>query len=230
MEHGSAGRVYRKILAIRHLSDTTFVLRFERLGLDFEPGQYLSVGLKNDINMREYSIYSPIAADYLEILVKEVESGYVSPRLKRLKPGDLIYAEGPFGFFTISPEQRRMPLYFIATGTGISPFHCFTGSDPRLNYTLLHGIRDRGEAYEHQWYDANRLVACLSRDPQGLSGEHRTWGGRVTSKLLSMASDGGLSPEGQYYLCGNCDMIYEAYDIITQAGVEANQIFAEVYF
>ena len=215
---------YRKVLATRHLTPSTYVLRFEREGLEFAPGQYLSVGPKGDINMREYSIYSPTTADYLEILIKEVDSGYVSKKLKVLSPGDEVYVEGPFGFFTLNEEQRQTPLFFIGTGTGISPFHCFNGSYSHLPYTLVHGVRTMDERYEYGDYDSSKIVSCVSQEEGG------DYSGRVTGYLRTLLAEGKIPPNGNYYLCGNCDMIYEVYDILTTAEVPAKQIFAEVYF
>jgi ferredoxin--NADP+ reductase len=39
-----------------------------------------------------------------------------------------------------------------------------------------------------------------------------------------------IDAEARYYLCGNCDMIYEAVDILQDAGVPHANLFAEVYF
>ena len=73
---------------IRFPSESAFVLRFDKREVDFAPGQYLSVGPAGDINMREYSVYSGPSEDYLEILVKRVDGGYVSNRLATLQAGD----------------------------------------------------------------------------------------------------------------------------------------------
>jgi ferredoxin--NADP+ reductase/benzoate/toluate 1,2-dioxygenase reductase subunit len=205
---------------IRELSDSTYVLRFDRNGLQFEPGQYLSVGPADDIHMREYSVYSSPSDDYLEILVKEVDQGYVSRRLRALKPGDAVAVDGPFGFFTVDDDWKDHRYVFIATGTGISPFHDFVRSFPGIDYQVLHGVRTRSERHEYETFERTRYTACISRDDTG------DFHGRVTDHLRAHPIDA----EARYYLCGNCDMIYEAFDILQDAGVPHNQLFAEVYF
>ncbi len=214
---------YKKVLNIRHLTNSTFVLRFERGVMDFQPGQYVSVGPKGDINMREYSIYSPTQAPYIEILIKEVEAGYVSKKLKALKPGDLVYVEGPFGFFTL-PDHGDLPLYCIGTGTGISPFHSFIQSNNSLDCLIIHGTRKAYENYDHQDYPENKIIHCTSQDTNA------DFHGRVSEYARLALAEGTLDSRGLFYLCGNCDMIYEVYDILTNAGVEGKNIFAEVYF
>ncbi len=205
---------------IRELNDGKSVLRFDRNGLPSQPGQYLSGGPADDIHMREYSVYSSPTDDYLEILIKEVADGYVSRRLHTLQPGDPVRVDGPFGFFTIDEDWRDHRFVFIATGTGISPFHNFVRSYPGLDYQVLHGVRARSERHEHETFEDGRYVSCISRDTSG------DFHGRVTDYLRAHSVD----PAARYYLCGNCDMIYEAFDILQDAGVPHNQLFAEVYF
>ena len=62
-----------KIMNVRRLTESTAVVRFERHGLQFEPGQYIRVGLDGDPEIRDYTVYSGHAADYLEVLVRRVE-------------------------------------------------------------------------------------------------------------------------------------------------------------
>lgn len=232
--HEPATRARPRVHEIRDLTDSTYVLRFDRKGMEFEPGQYVSVGVRGDIDMREYSIYSPLDADYLEILVKEIDAGYVSRRLRRLEAGDELEVDGPFGFFLIDDADRvRRPFLFVATGTGISPFHCFARSFPDLDYRLLHGVRTAAERYEHDAFDARRLTSCLSRDPAAVSdaatggpGAETVVAGRVTEYLREQP----VAPDTLCYLCGNCDMIYEAFDVLGGHGVPPEQLYAEVYF
>lgn len=196
------------------------MIRFTREGLQFKPGQHISAGPAGDIHMREYSLYSSVQDDFLEILVKKIETGYVSGRLGELKPGDEIMVEGPFGRFILDESKYRQPLVFVATGTGISPFHCFVRSYPGLDYTLLHGIRKKQDHYEGEAYQSGKRVRCVSGEPGG------DFQGRVTDYLRNHPVD----PAGLAYLCGNCDMIYEAYDILSEQGLSRQNIFTEVYF
>jgi len=213
--------VQHRVQNVRQLTDTAYVLRIDRNNIEFEPGQYVSLGLVGDINMREYSIYSGVSDEYLEVLVREVQEGYVSKLLKRLEAGDALELEGPFGFFTIDSEAREAGKFlFVATGTGISPFHCFERSYPGLDYRLVHGVRTCAERFDMDMFPRDRYVSCVSREE---GGDYR---GRVTEYLRENPVD----PDTYCYLCGNCDMIYEAFDILTQQGVSPERLFAEVYF
>jgi ferredoxin--NADP+ reductase/benzoate/toluate 1,2-dioxygenase reductase subunit len=189
--------------------------------MEFEAGQYISLGLPGTAEKREYSIYSGMQEDYLEVLVKEINDGVVSKQLKQLRPGARAEMDGPFGFFTPGMDQRSgQELVFIASGTGIAPFHSFIKSYPSINYNLIHGVKFGDEAYDSDAYEDNRYILCTSRDNKG------NYSGRVSDYLARAA----LNPDADYFLCGNSNMIHDAYDILKLNSVDAGRINAEVYF
>jgi ferredoxin--NADP+ reductase len=209
------------VLNTRHLTDSTYVLRIERAGMEFEAGQYISLGLPGTVEKREYSIYSGMQADYLEILVKEIEGGIVSKQLKHLQPGAKAELDGPFGFFTLGMDQREdHKLVFIASGTGIAPFHSYVRSYPSLDYMLIHGVRYGDEAYDSGVYRDDRYILCTSRD------KHGHYHGRITGYLENHSPD----KTADYYLCGNSNLIHDVYGILKEYGIDAGNIHAEVYF
>ncbi len=209
------------VLGIRHINDSTYVLKFERNGRDFLPGQHVILGLMGENNAREYSVYSGEQDNYFEILVKEVIEGDVSKRLKLLKPGAEVEMNGPLGFFTLNAENVNTKKHvFIASGTGIAPFKSFVKSYPELDYNILHGVRFGDEAYDHEAFDSQRITLCTTGDKSG------DFQGRVTDYLRQNKMD----TAAEYYLCGNVNMIHEAFDILKEKGVPADQMHAEVYF
>jgi ferredoxin/flavodoxin---NADP+ reductase len=212
-------KIYR-LQQIRHLTDDTYVMRFDRNNMPFRAGQHITLGIPGNNQVREYSIYSTEQDDSLEVLIKEVESGAVSRQLSKLIPGELLEVDGPFGYFTLDEKKSHREYLFVGTGTGIAPFHSLAGSYPGINYTLLHGVRYGREAYEYPFYPKNRHILCTSRDSQG------DFHGRVTDYLKQKE----LNFDTMVYLCGNCDMIYDVYDLLTSRGFPSGNIKTEVYF
>ncbi len=209
-----------RLLEIRNLTSTAYILRFDKNNILFKAGQHLTLGLPGDNQLREYSIYSSENDPFLEVLIKEVDQGMVSKRLHLCRPGDFLDAEGPFGFFTLNGEMLHKKHLFIASGTGIAPFHSMAGSNPGLDYTMIHGIRFGNETYDSHFYPDSRYISCVSRENKG------KFQGRVTDYIRKYP----VSSETLVYLCGNCDMIYEVYDILTEQNFPADQIKTEVYF
>jgi ferredoxin--NADP+ reductase/benzoate/toluate 1,2-dioxygenase reductase subunit len=210
-----------KILQVRLLTESTFVLRMARGGMQFKPGQHIIVGIEGELDQREYSIYSGVNDDYLEILVKEVLDGKVSLQLRQCKPGQLLQVNGPFGSFGIEKfDMYSRKFVFIASGTGISPFHSFVRSYPGIDYIIFHGVRYNVEAYEKDEYESARYVLCTSKEVKG------TRKGRVTQFI----SDYPLSPVMLFYLCGNNNMIFDVFNILKNRSVPEENIFSERYF
>jgi ferredoxin/flavodoxin---NADP+ reductase len=204
----------------RTLTPDTYVLRFDRNEMNFRAGQHITLGIPGNNQVREYSIYSTEQDQLLEVLIKEVDTGLVSKQLQKLIPGELLDVDGPFGYFTIDKLHFNRKFLFIGTGTGIAPYRSLTGSYPSLDYTILHGVRYGNEAYEKHRYPADRYVLCTSRDKEG------NFSGRVTDYL----KENPLDSDTLVYLCGNCDMIYDVYDLLTSRGFPSGNIKTEVYF
>jgi ferredoxin--NADP+ reductase/benzoate/toluate 1,2-dioxygenase reductase subunit len=212
---------FYKLEDIRQLTNETFSLRLPKARFAFRAGQHISLGIKGDYQSREYSIYSGVDDHHLEVLVKEVENGYFTPKLHQLKPGDMLEVHGPFGNFGLRREDAQSGTFvFIASGTGIAPFRSMVRTYPRLDYMLLHGVRHANEAYDSHEYAPERYVLCTSRDTGG------TYQGRVTGYLKTCT----FTSETQFYLCGNSDMIFDALDILKEKGFEREHIHCEVYF
>lgn len=211
-----------KVIGIRDLTPTTYVIRFDRNGIPFRAGQHILLGIKGEIDTREYSVYSAEQDDYFEVLIREVKEGLVSKELRNVKPGEALNFENPVGYFTLRDKDiHTRKFLFIASGTGIGPFHSFVKSYPGLDYKLLHGIRYGYEAYDKDDYDKNRLVRCTSRDRKG------DFHGRVTRYLVKHPVK---DKDTICFFCGNVEMIHEAYDIMLKQGIPSQNLFAEVYF
>jgi ferredoxin/flavodoxin---NADP+ reductase len=210
-----------KVICVRNISPSTYVIRLERNGFKFTPGQCVSLGVKGSGINREYSTYSGVDDPYLEFLIKEVPGGAVSSRLRKVSPGADIEIHGPYGSFTLDPQKIDSSRFvFIGSGTGIAPFHAFVRSYPQLDYQILCGVRTADERYDHEDYDPSRIIFSVSRESwEGYSG-------RVTGYL----EENEVCPSSIYYLCGNQRMIYDVYDLLRQKGVSGDRIFTESFF
>lgn len=212
---------FYRISEIRQLTESTFVISMPRCRFTFKPGQHVSVSIKGDYQSREYSIYSSNNEAALEILVKEVDGGYFSPKLKGLKPGDYLEVNGPFGRFGLNRKKAETHRHiFIASGTGIAPFHSMVRSFPELDYQLIHGVRYPSEAYEKEHYATDRYVLCTTRNTEN------NFQGRVTDYLRKNV----FTENTLFYLCGNSDMIFDAMEILKEKGFQREDIHVEVYF
>jgi len=210
-----------QVVRVEELPNATYILRLEKKDVTFRSGQYFSLNIPGDIQARHYSIYSGENNETLDFLIKEVDDGIVSVKLHHLKPGDKVLIEGPWGHFRVKPNDVESKKFlFIASGTGISPFHSFIKSHPNLDYKLIHGVRNGSDRYEMGEYPKERYVACTSRDKSG------DFYGRVTDYLKANPVEQGTL----CYLCGSNQMIEDSISILQSQGIKGSDIYTEIFF
>lgn len=201
--------------------------------LPFRPGQFVNLAIPAEKKAeRSYSVYSdPVDPARLVLVIKLFEGGLASEYLRRASIGDVLHLRGPFGVFTLTEDDG--PVWFVATVTGVAPFHSMLCSaarraDPRP-FRLYFGVRDQGDLFGIE--DLERLRAalpdfryevCLSRPEPGWSGPV----GRVTRLL----DEHHPAPRDHYYLCGNGSMIEEARDLLKARGLDRKRIHYEKYY
>ena len=222
LNHNSmAQKIESSVLNIRHLTDHTFIITVERHNINFQPGQYMILKFPQDRESREYSIYNKVDDDYLQFLIRDIEDGYLSPRLKNIDQGTLIEMEGPYGFFTLPVTNQNSNNYvFIATGTGISPIHSILTSEPNIDYQIIHGIRIPEEKYQFTDYKQANYKACVT----GVNSND--FHGKVTDYLKTIKP----KPEASYYLSGNSAMINDVTNYLLAYQIPIERINTEIYF
>lgn len=214
-------RTKHKVISVTKLTPETFVIRIERNDFVFEPGQYVVLRIPELKEGREYSIYSGANEPYLDFLVREIPEGSFSRYLRHIKIGAELELEGPKGFFILDEKSKQSAdLLFVATGTGISPFHSFVKSFPALNYRLLHGVHFDDENYGHESFNPEKYCLCTSRVDNG------DYFGRVSYYL----KEHPVNLDTICYLCGNSGMIEEVTGILENYGIPPENIRTEVFF
>jgi ferredoxin--NADP+ reductase len=210
-----------KVIRIERLAANTICLRTERPNVPIRAGQCFNVGIPGGGINREYSMYSGADDPYLDFLIRVVEDGLVSSKLGKLKPGDTVEIDGPYGEFSLKdPSNSRNRYLFISSGTGIAPFHSFINTFPNLTYKVLHGIRLENEQYHVNDYAQGSYIPCISQ-PEGNKP-----GNRVTDYLREHPAEQGSI----VYLCGNRNMIVDTFEILRDQDINGDNIFTEVFF
>ncbi|MFT5220908.1 MAG: ferredoxin--NADP+ reductase [Planctomycetota bacterium] len=98
----------------------------------FESGQFIRIGVEDgdEVLARPYSLVNTAQEKYLEVYFNIVDEGPLSPKLFALQAGDdVMVADNPNGFLTVSEVPECKHLWLMATGTGIGPFLSILKSD-----------------------------------------------------------------------------------------------------
>lgn len=219
------------------ITPTVFQIQFEPSSpVSFKAGQFLSMivpgaGPKGRDLRRAYSIASAPESPVVELCVKIVEGGPGTTYLKRLRAGDSAKFFAPYGDFVLKSAPQK-DVYFIATGTGISPFRAIAQSLGFKNRTgkttLIAGVREQEEVlYSRELGQIHglNLVQCVSRPTS--SGPWLK--GRVTDFLQQNRAQIDWA-QSDFYMCGNGAMIDEVKSMLLGLNVAKEQIFQEVYY
>ena len=193
---------------------------------DFIPGQYIELELiepkyRDDRgNSRTFSIASASHEKDLAVAFRMSDSAF-KKSLMETQRGKEVLAQGPFGLFTVSKNQRE-PLLFIAGGIGITPFisilrsSAVGGDYPPI--TLLYANREQELAAYH-----SELVS--------LSEKH-FWFSYIPH--IGMLDEGAIKKAGAndaslIYLAGPSGMVAGAIGLLQNTGISRGKILAEEF-
>jgi Na+-transporting NADH:ubiquinone oxidoreductase subunit F len=207
--------------------------------ITFSPGQYMIFHVPgvDKVIRRSYSISShPSDRTHFEICVRAVSGGFCSNFIHRLRPGDCIQVEGPYGDFRLDDGSQR-DILMIATGTGIAPIKSMLlsllGQTGRRRIRLFFGLRNVSDLLytdmlsnlreTHPWFEPPIILS--QPDPMGWPGLR----GRVTDLINEQVSADEAS-NTDAYLCGGRPMIEEAKRLLIHKGMKVDHIRHENFF
>lgn len=229
-----------KLIEKKNLTSKILFFKFEMIDpevINFSPGQYISIDIGTGVR-REYSIASSPLDDNktFEIVVDTSPHGVGSQFLEKLQTGSEISFLGEIGSF-ILPEVLAPNLFFIGTGTGITPLKSMIESivlnveDDNLNVYVYYGTRTQEEVIYKELFEKylseNRIddyKIYISRDDNPTDGKTGYVGDFIDT------FDKSVFPDSQFFICGNGNMIKTVEEKLLQAQVNSSQIFYEKYY
>jgi ferredoxin-NADP reductase len=203
----------------------------------FRAGQYVNLAVELDgvLTSRPYSISSAPGEEVMDLTIREVPGGFISPYLANDVPtGSHFASTGPRGHFCYQPLIDGDNLVFVAGGSGITPFAAmlkeFAAANWPVQVTLIYGSRTEDEiifreTLERLAHGHDRLTVhhVLSAPRSGWPGER----GLLTPELLGrlLASQMGR----RFFLCGPTAMVDLVTDGLARLGVASHLIRRELY-
>ncbi len=234
-----------ELLDKKMISPNTMHLSFKRadnLELDYIAGQFVTFMFepKSDKansgkpKRRSYSIATmDKSVDSIDIAISYIKGGIASEHLFNAEKGDKFNVMGPAGRLILKEEEIQRVI-LVGTGTGIAPYRAMLpalAEQSSLQVEILLGVQYRQDAlYADDFieyannYDHISFKACLSREEQPLK-KHE-----VKGYVQNQFDDLALIPgEDVIYLCGNPDMIDDAFANLTTAGFDSKSVRREKY-
>jgi ferredoxin-NADP reductase len=219
---------------IKEIIQRTYNVKSFRLDvggeLDFKAGQFLSVTLKTEQELKRYlSISSsPTEKGYIEFTKKLTQSDF-SRVLDSLKPQDSVKVQYPFGKFTL--DEASTKIAFLSGGIGITPIRsiCKYAVDKNMNTDIIliysnstfNDIAFREDFGLMQKQDPKlKVIHVLYEGRAGFECKI----GRINKEIIKENIPDYL--ERKFYLCGPPGMVEAMKNILASelAVVSANII------
>ncbi len=226
--------------AVRHMA-------FERADgapFAFIPGQFVQIHFHYDDGKptkRSYSVATvgngSGAVARIEVAVSYVEGGAATNLLANLREGGTLDASGPYGRFCLDDKDANRRYLLVATGTGVTPYRAMLPQLEKLaargaEVALVYGARNEAELLYADEFEAFarqnphfHFYACFSRTPRTPPRAHDR-SGRVHVALAELKPDVARDIA---YLCGNPDMVDQAFAMLKDAGLPVPHIRREKY-
>lgn len=205
--------------------------------LQYRPGQFQFLkfigteGLPSEEHPFTISS-SPSASGVHSATIKE--SGDFTGMIGRVRPGDKVAVQGPFGRFSCALHPQERNLVFIAGGIGVTPFIAMLRAlrDERADVSvlLLYANRTEKDIAFREEIDAvcaaapqrMKVVHVLS-DPQPAWGGDKGFIGIETIRRHV----GALTPDKVFYVCGPPPMMKGIIRGLREAGVPRRNVRSE---
>ncbi len=221
---------------VKEVIQRTYKVKSVRLDIggkiDFKAGQFLSVTLQNSPALKRYlSISSsPTEECYLEFTKKLTNSDF-SKALERLRAGDSVNIQYPFGKFILQDPAEN--IAFLSGGIGITPIRSIAKYvvDKNLgtDMVLVYANRSLKEIVFKEDFDA------MQKTYPGLKVAHvlceaapgfKCIPGLINAQVIKNEVDDYL--KRKFYLCGPPQMVAAMETILTQElGVLKENIITE---
>lgn len=219
----------------------------------FKPGQYTVIGLPGSAPRFVYSDPEPNPVDpdrlikraysiassskekeYVELYIRLVNSGALTPRLFALNIGDKLWlSEKAKGMFTMDDVPKDQNIILFATGTGVAPYMSMMRShvisQEKRNYAVIHSAWNSWDlGYRSELLTIERLCPNFHYIPviSDPDNEPMPWQG-YTGFVQQIWEKGIIqerwkseitSENTRIFLCGHPEMIREMVELLTASG------------
>ena len=205
-------------------------------GFKYHAGQYVEFMLR-DGSRRSYSMASAphLLAQGLELHIRHMPGGLFTDQVfGSLKEKEILRIEGPYGSFFLREDSAK-PIIFLASGTGFAPIKAiiehlqFKGITRPA--TLYWGGRRPSDLYMEAWLQDKLAELPNLRYVPVVSDAlpEDAWTGRTGFVHQAVLQDVPDLSAHQVYACGAPIVVDSAQAAYLQAGLPADEFYADAF-
>lgn len=196
---GKARETAGEIIAVAQLAPdvTTVVCRLGPGWRGHRPGQFAFVSFDDQEGAHPFTMASADQGDHTVSFQIKALGDYTRSLPQRLRPGQSVRVEGPYGRFDMGRRQRRARQIWIAGGIGVTPFLAWLES--------LQATPDKAPAAELHYCTRDQasdafvprlLALCATLPAVRLRIHDARQGAKLTASAL------GVSGKTEIWFCG----------------------------
>ncbi|HSX47206.1 MAG TPA: FAD-dependent oxidoreductase [Patescibacteria group bacterium] len=203
--------------------------------VNYTAGQYMELTIKhprpdNRGQKRWFTISSPPDGEFLTITtrINQEKSSSFKKALVKLKPGEELFMNGPFGDFVL-PKLIQTPLIFVAGGIGITPFHSILEwldkSNEERPIKMIYGVNNEDDIVFMEALDkVSQGTTIIVGNPSDSWGGER---GKLSAELII-----GLSKpteDSLIYVSGPEPMVETLGKDLIKNGIKKDQLIQDSF-
>lgn len=202
----------------------------------FNPGQFAWIRLDRSATGQEhpFTIASSAHDECTEFTIRG--AGDFTRRIRRLRPGQQVWVDGPHGSFTSDLTNASAGFVLVAGGVGITPMISMVRTaahrgDPRP-YRLVvvasapEDLLFRDELANLRRYIDLEVTEVLRRPQPGWSGAI----GGINSELMSVVLGDLEAPQDlDYFICGPPAMVTDAMKVLSELSIPSDRVHTEQF-
>jgi len=224
-----ATTTYAKVLSAKY---HYFELETEEV-FNFVPGQYISVKVASD-RINCYSIAGSHSPTKFNLLIDTTPGGPGSKFFEALQVGGKLSFLGPFGTFTLKPDDGSKQLLFLGTGCGFAPLKCMIEVALKANETALPihlylGFNYQADIFLKDYLEKLSLEYPNFKYKIVVSKPEASYRGLKGFITEYVAKDFKKARDCAAYLCGNKLMIAGVTEVLLKNGCPPKRIYTEKY-
>jgi len=204
--------------------------------IDYIPGQFafiIPVSANVPKEEHPFTISStPSRPDALQFVIRSL--GDWTSKIHRLKAGETVFIDGPYGLFSHMVSSKNEPIIMIAGGIGITPMlsmlrYMADVDDPRQILLIWSNKTKEHIVFPEEFEDLNHRLQnfnIIHIITHGSRGENEI--GRLDqTKLEKMLK--GWSRKSDIFVCGPFEMMKEMIRAVKKMGFSSVRVYKEEF-
>ncbi|MDV0445020.1 Na(+)-translocating NADH-quinone reductase subunit F [Methanimicrococcus sp. At1] len=177
---------------------------------------------------------SPLNKKSVSMMIKE--SGDFTNQISKLKVGDSVTLEGPYGnLFSEAAEAKETPVVMLAGGIGITPmisiFHYLLEMKSKREIVLFWSASTQADIFDEAYYNElndrlsnfNLKISLSKEDKDGYLY------GRISHKQFEETNMTHYYETADFFVCGPPKMLSSMIDMLKEQKVNKNRIHVEEF-